>query len=157
MAKIMRAYMEEQHWRDPEAAEEYVQFRLGRHDGDTFLTELSPIPAGKAADTTWMTWFRERDPELHQKLEKRGETLRQKLRERENAPPLVICYSLPRADKFGELLGIQWEAVSEKVRSSLDSKNWLVPFFGNGQMSHSVIEELLGCWNLRHVLHQRIN
>jgi len=148
MAKIMRAYNGEQNWQDKKAAKEYVQFRLGRHDGDTFLTELSPIPAGNAADTTWMTWFQERDPELHQKLEKRREMLKQKLRERENPAPLVICYSLPRADKFAEFLGIEWQSVSTKVRSSPDYKNWLLPFFGNGQMSHSVIEELLGHWNL---------
>lgn len=147
MAKIMRAYMGEQNWRDPKAAKEYVQSRLGRHDGDTFLTELSPIPAGNTADTTWMTWFHERDPELHQKLQQRRETLREMLRERENDPPLIICYSLPRADEFAEFLGIEWQPVSARVRSSPDCKNWILPFFGNGQMSHSVIQELLGRWN----------
>ena len=47
MAKIMRAYIGEQNWQDKEAAKEYVQFRLGRHDGDTFLTELSPFQRAK--------------------------------------------------------------------------------------------------------------
>jgi hypothetical protein len=149
MAKIMRAIHGEQNWRHPALAKEYVQFRLGRCGGDSFLTELSPIPTRQAADQTWMAWFEERDAELHEKIGQRRTTLK-RLRD-ENASTLVICYGSSLAEKFAELLGIEWQTAFtirhktrvEEVRASRDFKNWLLPFFGTGHMSDEVIDRLL--------------
>jgi hypothetical protein len=55
MAKTMRAHDDlKRNSADMEAANHYVRTRLGRNGGDTFLTELSPIPSAKTADKVWM-------------------------------------------------------------------------------------------------------
>jgi hypothetical protein len=143
MAKIMRAYNGNKDWRNLESAREYIRSRLGRSDADTFLTELSPIPAGNTTDKQWMSLFKKLDPGLERKIEQRRRKLKRVLRC--VSPPLVICYG-KRADDFSELLSVDWHSVSvsSKVRKSQDSKRLLLPFLGVGQMSHSVIEELLG-------------
>ena len=141
MAKIMRACDRHDDWRDLNLAKKYIRFKLGRRESDTFLTELSPIPAGDAKDTKWMTMFKSLDPELDSKIKDRRRDLQRILKE--NAPPLVICYGITKADAFAELLNVNWRSVCTGVYASLDSRRLLLPFFGNGQMGHAVIEELL--------------
>ena len=141
MAKIMRAYNGDKEWRNLKSAKKYIRFQLGRCKGETFLTELSPIPAGNAADKEWMTLFKERDPGLGSKIKRRKNELKRTLKE--NGPSLVVCYGLKRADDFAELLNVEWQLVCPRVYASRDSKRLLLPFFGQGQMSHAVIENLL--------------
>jgi hypothetical protein len=142
MAKIMRAHDGHKDWKDIKPAKEYIQSRLGRCDGDTFLTELSPVPAGKATDKTWKALLSERDPDLDSKIKQRKEKLKKTLKE--NCPSLVICYGQRRADDFAELLEIEWHAASPKVCKSGNGKHLLLPFFRYDQMAgHSVIEDLL--------------
>ena len=141
MAKIMLA-VEGLDWRDRNLAKDYVRFRLGRADGDTFMTELSPIPAGNAKDEVWRTLFKDLDPGLDSKINERRCELKKLLKE--NAPPLVICYGRTRADAFAELLDLyQWGHVSSGVSASPDLRCLLLPFFGLGQMSQLVIQVLL--------------
>jgi hypothetical protein len=155
MAKIMLAYngnkyLPESSKPDKEArkaakewrrsVKEYVCFHLGRSEGQSFLTELSPIPAGKIADKKWMKLFRQLDVKVDDKIGRRKEELKRTLRLRD--PALVVCYG-ERADDFAELLGVEWHEMCPGVRASRDSRRLLLPFFGNGQMSHSVIKHLL--------------
>jgi hypothetical protein len=57
MAKIMRARAGKDDWRDTEAAKTYIRQRLGRRNGETFLTEVSPIPSPKQRDKWLMEWL----------------------------------------------------------------------------------------------------
>jgi hypothetical protein len=143
IAKFMRACHGAEDWKDATSANRYIRFQLGRRDAETFLTELSPIPSQNGKDKTWLKWFKKEDPELDGKILRRAERLRQALVD--NRPPLVVCYGngnkLP--DKFADLLGVEWLPVSPKIRRSQNSACLLLPFFGNGQMKHSVIEEIL--------------
>lgn len=141
MAKIMRAYNGNEDWRDLASAKQYIRFQLGRRGGETFLTELSPIPSSKASDKQWMLQFRKSDPGLDDKLAQRTKDLKAVLAE--HRPSLVICYGRKFEDAFGKLLGIRWQPVSNQISVSPDMRCLLVPFFGNGQMSHTVIEDLL--------------
>ncbi len=136
MAKIMCAYQHGGH-------DHYIRRHLGREDGTTFLTELSSIPSGKASEKReWIKFFDNRDPDLGAKLKERDEKLRKQI-EHEN-PPLVICYGFSRKTDFALLLGgIEWQFICEKVYASHDRKRLLVPFLGQGQMSHEVIERML--------------
>lgn len=143
MAKIMLARKGHSGWRNTERAKEYIRSQLGRSTGETFLTELSPIPSPNAKDQAWMRWFRERDLQLDTKMKQRQEALRRVLEVK--PPPLVICYGSSRADAFAELLGTEWLPACDKVYKSSDSRCLLLPFFGHGRMSHSVIEGLLEC------------
>lgn len=142
MAKIMLARDGYKDWHDRTAARDYVRFRLGRKNGDTFLTELSPIPAGSATETKWMTEFAKLDDKLNEKISKRKENLKCLLKAH-SPNNLAICYGAKRAGEFAKLLDIEWKPVCEKIWKSDDSKCLLLPFFGNGQMSHSVIKNLI--------------
>jgi hypothetical protein len=139
-AKIMLAREKHESWRDRRAVDWYIKSRLGRKDGETFLTELSPIPTGRNSDKRWMTAFSERLADMQTGLEQRTTELRGLLMS--NPRSLIICYG-NRPSEFEALLGIRWRQISEKVRASPDSKYLLLPFFGNGHMSHAVIEALL--------------
>ena len=48
MARIARALEGADDWADAADAADYVRRHLGRRDGTTFLTELSPFPAREA-------------------------------------------------------------------------------------------------------------
>jgi hypothetical protein len=146
MAKVTRARNGCKDWADPQLAKKYVQFRLGRSEGETFLTELSPIPAKKATDKTWMATLKELDSNLDIYIEERRDALKRILKK--NTPSMVVCYG-QRADAFAELLGIEWQPSCHRVRKSADSKSLLLPFFGLGQMSKPVIEDLLRSHLLR--------
>jgi hypothetical protein len=123
-------------------AKNYIRFKLGRRDGDTFLTELSPIPTKRTADLNWMDAFCRADSRLIEKTESRTKKLMRLLEE--SKPSRVICYG-KRADEFGALLGVQWHSINAQGRilSSSDGRCLLLPFFGNGQMSHSDIQTLV--------------
>jgi len=152
MAKIMLAKSGSSEWRNRKSGmvEEYIRRQLGRSDGHTFLTELSPIPAHRTADGPWAERFRERDSNLDNKIERRKKKL-QKARKKHD--PLVVCYGFgrngTRKRDFAELLHIEWNQQSDKIYTSDDARCLLLPFFGNGQMCHKVIEDLLDLKLLR--------
>jgi len=144
IAKIMRAYEGYDNWRDVNPANEYIRCCLGRRDGTTFLTELSPIPSNSTANRAWMEAFNKLDSELGEKLARRRDRLLELLNH--SCPRMVICYGdgKVKAREYESSLGAEWTSIG--VRIARDSKRaypfLLLPFFGNGQMSQSVIEEM---------------
>jgi len=158
MAKIMLARQGIEDWNDlistnketrsrarkhiQSCAKKYIQYQLGRSNGDTFLTELSPIPAAKTADESFMSWFKANDTELEMKITRRRAELNRMLKESPHS--LVICYGYGnggvRAGDFARFLEVEWQSVPDcpGVCRSGDSKRLLLPFFGNGQMSYTV-------------------
>ena len=141
MAKIMRARRGESDWSEKKSAKNYVRLNLGRSEGGTFLTELSPIPAhNTVGGKKWHGWFMHLDPELISHLSQRQERLGQMLRQ--SSPHLVVCYGRGSADKFAQLLDVDWQPVSPKISKSPDSRCLLLPFFGQGHMSHDVVRDL---------------
>lgn len=141
MAKIMLAREGHENWADKGEANEYIRIRLGRFGGDTFMTELSPIPAGHGADKRWIQMFEKKDPDLADKLRKRKQKLKQLLKD--STPRLVICYGHRMAGEFADVLGITWVRRSEQVFTSANQKCLLLPFFGQGHMNRFVIGNLL--------------
>jgi hypothetical protein len=163
MAKIMLARQGYEDWSDlvstkedtrsrarkhiQSCAKKYIQYQLGRSNGNTFLTELSPIPAAKTTDQSFMSWFKENDTELEVKITRRRDELNRMLKA--NPQSLVICYGYgnggDRAHEFAKFLEVEWQSVPgcpEVCRSS-DSNRLLLPFFGNGQMSYAVFVDLI--------------
>jgi len=143
MAKIMRAKLKHRDWRDKELAKDNLRTQLGRADGCTFLTELSPIPSRRATDDDWKSWFKKQDEELEDKIARRKldlNSLRLK-----SSPSLIICYGFGRSKEFSELLRVEWRLISGRPRisTSSDKRFLLLPFFGNGLVSETVIEFLL--------------
>jgi len=140
MAKIMVA-ISGGDWKNRRSVNEYIRFRLGRVSGETFLTELSPIPSRKVRERTWRELFEKLDPELEENIERRTTRLKQVARE--NTSSLIICYGTKRAGDFEEILGVRWHDATAQIRMSQEGRYLLLPFFGNGQMSHSVIGGLI--------------
>lgn len=99
----------------------------------------------------WHLWFKSRlGQEIDRKLENRKQGLKRVLAEqilKDAAPRLVVCYSQPRANEFARLLDIEWKPVPQCPRvfaASRDSvRHLLLPFFGNGQMGHQIVADLL--------------
>lgn len=148
MAKLMLARDGIADWWNMQKVNDYIRFCLGRKGGDTFLTELSPIPTGHTSDNSWMSRFAELDNNLAAKIKRRKEELRRLLKD--NSPDLVICYGLGKKGDFAELLDIEWEPVMDRVFAASASRCLLLPFFGNGQMSNSIIACLVSK-NLMHL------
>jgi hypothetical protein len=144
MAKIMRAFNnKEDSCSNLYAAKQYVQTRLGRSDtqiGQTFLTELSPIPAARGNDKQWIQFFRAIDPKFDQKIADRKKALQ--LLIKDNPESLLVCYG-NKKQEFAELLDVEWEMVAPRIFKARGRRHLLLPFFGYGQMSHTVIMELL--------------
>ena len=151
MAKIMQAIAGVEHWKTKQSYDHYLRYELGRTKGDTFLTELSPVPASRAADQRWKVYLKEKRLDLEERILDRKEELKRLLKA--NDQSLVICYGLSKRQEFAELLGAQWQPVRPKVYSSHNGKYLLLPFFGNGQMSNAIIEDLLACGFLNRLVH----
>ena len=139
MARIVLLLKGAADWNDPISIKQYVRFHLGRANGETFLTELSPIPSRNRADDCWPHWFKTRDLNLEKQLQERKAKLKQMIAEYSRS--LIICYGLSRADEFAELLGVEWEYKTSKIGCAKDGARWLLPFFGTGQMSVATFGE----------------
>jgi hypothetical protein len=146
MAKIMLARAGCKDWHTSKAAKEYVKTKLGRKGGDTFLTELSPIPKGKSSDTRWMAELVKCYPNLEAEMGDRREELKKQLLK----TPQVICYGESRRMEFEALLQVKWRPVFLGARSAIGSNHLLLPFFGQGHMSNCLIERLLDSGLLNH-------
>ncbi len=119
---------------------EYVRKKLGRSNGETFLTELSPIPRKHAKREPGCPDFLGECSEEDAKS--RAGQIRELLIERR--PSIVICYGFGKAERFAKTLDVCWQGdKNPRVKKSSDSLYLLLPFFGNGQMSHEVLKDLL--------------
>jgi hypothetical protein len=149
MGKIMRAC--NQHMdccSNLKAAKDYVKLRLGRSDsnvGQTFLTELSPIPAANGKDKRWTHFFKQSYPGLEGQIEKRKKELKTLIKA--NPHPLIICYGSrnegSRNKDFGDLLDVEWDSIRPRVFQARGHRHLLLPFFCCGQIGHPLILDLL--------------
>jgi hypothetical protein len=138
MGKVMLARRGEKDWHHLEAARQYIRQKLGRDGGETFLTELSPIPSGNTGDKSWMKRFSMLDPALDAKIKERRKALKALLGDNTQ---LVVCYG-KRADDFANLFGITWKELFSGVSASSDYRFLLLPFFGVGRISHALIGDV---------------
>jgi hypothetical protein len=144
MARIARAYSGANDWSDIAQAKRFVRRNLGRCSGTSFLTELSPIPCARTKDREWRDYFIAREPSLEVRLRTRAEKLQALLSQ--HRPAKVICYGWGRRHDFKEFLPPgDWQVVdfSSKVLKSADDRFLILPFLGNGQMSHELIQRVV--------------
>jgi hypothetical protein len=155
MARICGELAERLSWGERPGAREYVQRRLGRADpevGETFLTELSPIPSKNVAtNKEWLRAFRQAAPDCDQLISKRLVRLNGIIEQ--NQPQFVFCYGSEKPEnnaKFKRVLPKRsWQRITNKSElcESEGCICVLMPFFGNGRLSNAecqaVIEEIL--------------
>ena len=136
---------------DRPAAREYLRHRLGRSDpqlGETFLTELSPIPSKNTAQNqTWLRAFRGVATDCDQLIRARRERLRTLLQQ--HRPKFVFCYGAEteRAEStFRSVFSVQkWRSVGNKCKISQSGGQWiaLMPFFGLGRLTNLEFEAVI--------------
>lgn len=127
---------------DKETVHKYVRTKLGRREGASFMTELSPVPCAKAGRANPFSGSAQGNRAAHL-LEKRRQRLLSMLRV---APPrLLICYGLSAAKRYAGFLECDWAPLDGdwtrgRVFMGNDSDFFLLPFFGVGQMSHALMK-----------------
>ena len=87
-----------------------------------------------------MQFFRSNDPHFESNLKGRNDALKTMMKA--NPRALFICYG-SRKQEFTEFLDVRWDPVSPKVCRARGQRHLLLPFFGNGQISHDVITSLV--------------
>jgi hypothetical protein len=145
MSKIARAYEGNDDWIDVTLAKNHIGCCLGRSNRDTFLTELSPIPERDGNNRCWISQLEKRDPKFHDYIMQRRDELKESIRKHSKSK--IICYGRggDNADKFAKLLDIKWQMRSACSDISIagGARFLLLPFFGNGQISHEICNKLV--------------
>jgi hypothetical protein len=144
MSKIVLRLRREPDWPDREICRRYQSEELGRLDGETFLTELLPLP--KPSDVhfpewwPWPSW----DEYAKQALPRRVDMIR-KLFEA-NRPRLVFCYGKSywnyHRKIFPEAKFIPILAGKMQIAELAESRIVLTPFFAWFLMTNTLIDEM---------------
>jgi hypothetical protein len=139
MARIARAVDGHADYLDATKAVEYVRTQLGRTGGGTFLTELSPVPARRSG--------RPDLPQIFVSSASNKELLaarhQQQLELLHRTVGITICFGWGMRDAFASHLGVEWRPIAERLACSEDNLTFLMPYFGNGQMSEKLISTLV--------------
>lgn len=138
MSRIALAAEGSDGFNDDERVTEYVRKRLGRRDGSTLLTELSPVPTRKSSRPTVLRSVS--DHEWSRLMERRRQRQLALLRER---PGITICFGLGKRAEFARQLEIDWSSIAERIYASGDGMTFLLPFFGNGQLSKASLRSFV--------------
>lgn len=114
-----------------------VRTRLGRTGSETFLSELNPVPratvcaadpiAGILSSTDREVLLNTRRTEILDLVEKYD--------------PKVICYGLGKSKEYADFFGVEWSKEAETIYKSESGNIWLLPFFGNGQISYDILDQ----------------
>lgn len=138
-AKISRAVSGASDWRNPERARDYIRHSLGRTNGHTFITNLSPIPEkGGSSGRPWRRQFEEALPSgmLDTLLVKRHQALKDLILAYK--PTAIICHGKPRSAHRAFMLGDQPAPANEPRIEAYDPADgppvFICPFLGVGQM-----------------------
>jgi hypothetical protein len=150
MAKIVRALRGETDWQDSAAAKRYVREQLGRADGETFLTELLPLPKPNAG--AWLSdytaWYPTRSDYEQSVLPQRKALLKQLLRE--HRPQYLLCYGRVNYPHYRETTGAAiWRTLAGstiEIGEANGTRVALLPFLGNGGISHNKLQALFDLW-----------
>jgi hypothetical protein len=156
MARIMRALSSEkpEDWWDTEKAKQYIREKLGRsyEAGETFLTELLPLPKRKAFE--WPALyeqsfgFKQRQDYEKQITPQRKDRIRTLLADEK--PKYLFCYGETHYPHYKDVFPSEnWRKLPEtkfELASNDSTQVILSPFWGNGRVGYRqmklLIEEL---------------
>lgn len=159
MSKIARAFEGHDDFSDTSKANDFIRRKggLGRKDGNSFLTELSPFPSRTADRPEGLRHFSA--SELAALLKERRERQLEFLYK--GPAKCVICYGTSRRSDFARHFGVSWEPlpafkwVSSKglrrettvYRSEVRNgpravaQLFMLPFLGQGAINHDVLRQ----------------
>ncbi|NQW18515.1 MAG: hypothetical protein HQ478_13610 [Chloroflexi bacterium] len=154
MSKIVMALEGRLEWQQATTAREYQATELGRVNGDTFLTELMPLPSPSTADWPYELIFPTRSQYFAEVRPRRIEWLRSEVSA--SHPDIIVCYGKGNWHHHQEIFSdvVFMPELNEKIRVGErgDTTILLLPFlsydlvttelianiadmFGNGQMA----------------------
>ncbi len=140
MAKIVQLFRGAD-YQNKAAIKDYVRHKLGRENGETFLTEISPIPRARLNDKRWIADLDHSDTVVQVLIKRRLEELKDLLAT--NRPDLVVCYGWKGKQEFQDLLSEDdWIELEPKTLKSKQRERFILPFLGNGQMTHERLNRL---------------
>jgi hypothetical protein len=139
MAKLVRGLEGKTDWQHTAKAKEYVRQRLGRRSGETLLTELMPLPAPGINYWPYDTLWKTRNDYLEAILPQRQAMLLELVNEHQ--PRVVFAYGSQYHVHYKQVFaGTHWRRLPTKKRIELgtfgETSVTLMPFFGNGGLSH---------------------
>lgn len=161
MARLARAFEGHDDYLDSRLAATYVRHSLGRGRSCTFLTELEPFPSRRPQQPVELQNFTDQK----QLAEVRARRHREQIELlRQARPKAVICYGTKLGDQYATRFGIEWRplvtvcwrskksgSVCERIVYHAELRNnechvskfFLLPFFGQGQLSDEVIRRFV--------------
>jgi hypothetical protein len=146
MARFVRALQGAEDWTDKEQAKTYVREKLGRTGGDTFVTELLPLP--KRAAGMWpplyQNWYASRELYETEVLPMRKQSLRRLLQTHQ--PSYVFCYGGVHHPHYKDVFQTDYSPLVEKkisVGRMGQTHIVLLPFMGNGRIGKKDVEKVV--------------
>ena len=142
MSKIVRRLKGLSNWSDTEQVRRYQAERLGRLDGETFLTEILPFPAWNTRDWPANPWFETRAQYEKEVRPKRISMLRE-LHET-YSPRYVFCYGTGNWAHHHDIFSdVSFEPILDGrvlLGRSRSSTIVLTPFFAYYLMTNDLID-----------------
>ena len=152
MSKLIMAMQGTPGWQDSSSAREYQATKLGRADGDTFLTELMPLPSPSTAVWPYDSIFPSRNEYYAEVRPSRIKWLRSEVREFQ--PSFVICYGKGNWPYYENIFcDIEFKAgLNEKIRVGhrQHSTILLLPFFSYYFVTAALIKQIASLFGRQH-------
>ena len=131
-------------WNDTHVVHKYVINKLGREDGETLLSEVMPFPAKNLSDWPFISIYSDRKKYMDEMLPMRVILWKNMLCR--HRPSVLFAYGKQYWSHYKGLFGLGgWKKVSKKIESKKvdESFVYLMPFFGNGQLSNQDVEAVI--------------
>ena len=144
MSKLIMAMQGTRGWQETSSAREYQASKLGRADGDTFLTELMPLPSPSIGVWPYGSFWPSREEYYEEVRPGRIKWLRSEVSECQ--PRYVICYGKGNWPNYEEIFsGVEFmPELNEKIKTGQNehSKILLLPFFSYRYVSAALITQI---------------
>lgn len=144
MSKLILAINGADNWQQTDSAREYQATKLGRSDGETFLTELMPLPAKSTGVWPYPLIYPTRDEYYADIRPGRIKWLRSKISAAE--PRFVICYGKGNWRYYKEIFsGVEFRPkLNEKIRVGRQEPSTilLLPFFSYYFVTTELIKQI---------------
>lgn len=146
MAYIVRAMKGNADWEDINQAKEYVRFKLGRKDNETFLTELMPLPSPSLAHWPYESVYPTRRQYEAEVLPQRQQLLRALIAE--HKPRYLFAYGARNREHYkGIVEEMHWTSLNTanliEVGQTTHTTVVIMPFFGNGALKRSDVRIMI--------------
>jgi len=143
MSKLTMAMQGTPGWEDTSSAREYQATNLGHADGDTFLTEMMPLPSPSTGVWPYGSIWHSRDEYYEEVRPGRIKWLRSEVSECQ--PRYVICYGKGNWPHYEEIFrGVQFSGtLNEKIKTGRNEHSTilLLPFFSYYFVSVALIAQ----------------